>query len=133
MLSSLKNWIRKESDRYQAIKEANQKRFQNKLDKKAGFSNAMLNPLYNGTEIIMKNGSILQMEAIEIVFIDTNTIKVTKGRKHKTLLGTKKYSSTTKRKTFRKNGQDHFVDQIASIRKYSPKEQPKYIVNPSLL
>lgn len=132
MLSSLKNWIRKESDRYQAIKEANQIKFQNKLDKKAGFKNAMYNKLYRGSEITMKSGAILQMEEIEMFVIDTKTTSVTKSTRHKSLLGTKTYHSTSKRRTFRKDGQYHFVDQIASIRKYSSEEQPKYIVNPEL-
>lgn len=105
-------------------------RAQQKIDEMAGFENAIQNPLYGGSEIVMADGEVLEMKAIDMLFLDTTTVSKTKGTSKERLLSIRDKrdsKSTTKRTTFSKNGRKYFVDQIVSVRPYSEEEQPKFI------
>lgn len=117
------NWFKKNLNKYKED-------YQKAIDKQAGFEGAKKNPLYGGTELTMFNGEVLQLTALEALAIDTTTINRTRGVSKERLLSIRDKrdsKSTTKRATFRYNGQVYYTDQIETVRKYTQEEQPQFI------
>lgn len=124
------SWFKKGIEKFKEDYAYNKAIEQAKLDSKTGVKNAMDNPLYRGSEVIMSTGEVLQFTAMEILLTDLKTTNVTRGKSKEHLLSIRDRRSsvsTTKRRTFRKNKREYFVDQIISIREYTEEEQPKYI------
>ncbi|AVO23087.1 hypothetical protein [Bacillus phage Anath] len=116
-------WIKKNVTKF---KDGHQKA----LDKKAGFSNAMFNKYYGGSELTMSNGEVLKLTAVEAFAIDTKTVSRTNGVSKERLFSIRdkrNSKSTTKRATFRYNSQTYFTDQIDSIKVYTKEEQPRFV------